>query len=285
MSPVSAAGRPAVRGVAPPSVPWESVDVDICGLIEGQACEFRVGFRRRALSDAAMIDDVRRIYPVDESVEADLEALYGLQRPAVAGRPWVGICMITSLDGSTAVDGVSGGLGNENDRAVFGALRRAADIILVGAGTAAAERYQPTSRPGQRIGVVTGSGRVETNTELFTSGCGFLVLPEDGPQAPDGIDTVRAGQRTVDLVTALGRLTDLVPTVRFVQAEGGARLNGALVDAGCVDELDLTIAPTVVGGDSSRIVAGASESLRSLRLVHVLADPDGYLFTRWVRPD
>ena len=70
-----------------------------------------------------------------------------------------------------------------------------------------------------------------------------------------------------------------------MQAEGGPRLNGALLDAGCVDELDLTIAPALVGGDSSRIVAGAAESLRSLRLVHVLADDDGYLFTRWVRSD
>src|SRR5687768_13227209 len=41
--------RPAVRGVAPPSVPSESVDSAVCGLIEGQACEFRVGFVARAV--------------------------------------------------------------------------------------------------------------------------------------------------------------------------------------------------------------------------------------------
>ncbi len=232
-----------------------------------------------------MIGVVHRIYPADGSAEADLHALYGSTRPAVTGRPWVGLCMISSLDGSTAVGGLSGGLGNDNDRAVFSALRAAADVILVGARTAAAEHYGPTSRPGQRIGVVTGSGRVDTGTELFSSGCGFLVLPEDGPEAPPGVDAVRAGYRAVDLVTALGRLTDLVPSARFVQAEGGARLNGALVDAGCVDELDLTIAAALVGGDSSRIVAGAGEALRSLRLAHVLTDADGYLFTRWVRPD
>jgi riboflavin biosynthesis pyrimidine reductase len=158
-------------------------------------------------------------------------------------------------------------------------------VILVGAKTAAAEGYGPTSRPGQRIGVVTGSGRVDTTTELFSSGCGFLVLPEDGPRAPPGIDSVRAGHGAVDLVAALGGLTQVVPSARFVQAEGGPRLNGALVDAGCVDELDLTIVPALVGGDGARIVSGASESLRSMQLVHVLADDDGYLFTRWVRPD
>jgi riboflavin biosynthesis pyrimidine reductase len=232
-----------------------------------------------------MIDIVRRIYPADGSAEADLQALYGETRPLRAGRPWVGMCMIASLDGSTAVDGVSGGLGNDNDRAVFAALRAVADVILVGAKTAAAEHYRPSGRPGQRIGIVTSSGRIDTGTELFSSGCGFLVLPEDGPDTPQGVDSVRAGHGTVDLVAALGRLTQLGPSARFVQVEGGARLNGALVEAGCIDELNLTIAPALVGGDSSRIVAGATESRRTLQLAHVLADRDGYLFTRWVRSD
>ena len=232
-----------------------------------------------------MIGVVLRIYPAGGSTGVDLHALYGDTRPVPSGRPWVGLCMIASLDGSTAVGGVSGGLGNDNDRAVFAALRAAADVILVGAKTAAAERYRPTGRPGQRIGVVTSSGRIDTGTELFSSGCGFLVVPEDGPDVPPGIDSVRAGHGTVDLVAALGRLSQLVPSTQFVQAEGGARLNGALVEAGCVDELNLTIAPALVGGDSSRIVAGAAESWRTLRLAHVLADGDGYLFTRWVRSD
>ncbi len=228
---------------------------------------------------------MHRIYPGGPAA-ADLEALYGdVPRPAPPGRPWVGLSMIASIDGSAAIDGVSGGLGNANDKAVFATLRAAADVIIVGAGTAAAERYGPPSRAGQRVGVVTGSGRVDTDTDLFRSGCGFLVVPEDGPDTPPQIDTVRAGHRTVDLVSAITRLADVAPGVRFVQAEGGPRLNGALLEAGCLDELDLTIAPAMVGGTGPRIVAGASESLRPFRLVHVLADDEGYLFTRWVRSD
>ena len=158
--------------------------------------------------------------------------------------------MIASLDGSTAVDGVSGGLGNDNDRAVFGTLRAAADVILVGAGDRRRRALRADVATGQRIGVVTGSGRVDTSTDLFTSGCGFLVLPEDGPDTPPGIDTVRAGQRhrRSRHAPSPGSPTSS-PTARFVQAEGGPRLNGALLDAGCVDELDLTIAPALVGGD------------------------------------
>jgi riboflavin biosynthesis pyrimidine reductase len=193
--------------------------------------------------------------------------------------------MIASVDGATAVDGRSGGLGNAGDRAIFQALRAVADVILVGAKTVAAERYGPASRPGQRIGVVSARGSVDTGSELFTSGSGFLVLPEDGPPTPDGVEVVRAGRGVVDLAMALHRLDAVVPDVAFVQAEGGAQLNGALIGADCVDELDVTIAPWLVGGASSRMVDGASESLRPFRLAHVLADDDGYLFTRWLHPD
>jgi riboflavin biosynthesis pyrimidine reductase len=226
---------------------------------------------------------VQRIFPPGDTGAIDLAALYGVRRPTPYRRPWVALSMIASLDGSTAVEGRSGALGNANDRAVFASLRSAADLILVGAGTAAAERYRPAARAGQRIGVVTDSGRVDTGTELFTSGSGFLVMREDGPDAPSGVDVLRAGTGAIDLVAVLERLAEVVPAVRFVQAEGGPRLNGALLDSGCIDELNLTTAPLLAGGVSSRIVAGAGESVRPFRLAHVLADDDGYLFTRWVR--
>jgi riboflavin biosynthesis pyrimidine reductase len=132
---------------------------------------------------------------------------------------------------------------------------------------------------------VSARGSVDTGSELFTSGSGFLVLPEDGPPTPAGIDVVRAGRGAVDLAAALRRLDTVVPDVAFVQVEGGAHLNGALLDAGCLDELDLSSAPALVGGASGRMVAGAAESLRSFRLVHVLVDDDGYLFTRWLHRD
>ena len=98
-----------------------------------------------------------------------LDRLYGTPRQARRDRPWVGVCMITSLDGSTARNGLSGGLGNDGDRAVFAALRRAADAIIVGAATARAEQYRAPRRAGQRIGVVTSTGSVDTSTDLFPS--------------------------------------------------------------------------------------------------------------------
>jgi riboflavin biosynthesis pyrimidine reductase len=190
------------------------------------------------------------------------------------------------LDGSTAVDGRSTGLGNDGDRAVFAALRRAADVVVVGAATVRAEGYGAPRKQGQRIGVVTASGDVDLSGELFASGAGFLIMPEDGPTPlTRSIDVVRAGFGRADLAAGLARLEDIMDPPTFVQAEGGPRLNAALVDAGCVDEIDLTIAPLVTGGPGLRIVEGAEDALVAFSLAHTLVDGDGYLFTRWVRRD
>jgi riboflavin biosynthesis pyrimidine reductase len=219
----------------------------------------------------------------EATAAAILDRLYGTPRQADHDRPWVGVCMITSLDGSTSREGVSGGLGNDGDRAVFAALRRAADAILVGAATARAERYQAPRRAGQRIGVVTSTGSVDTSTNLFPSGSGFLVMPEDGPPAPAGTDVVRAGVKRVDVGLALRRLGDVMAAPTFVQVEGGARLNASMLEAGCVDELNLSLAPMVVGGDGNRMVTGAAETDTRFEPAHLIADDDGYLFSRWVR--
>lgn len=203
-------------------------------------------------------------------------------RRRVGDRPWVGVCMVTSLDGAVEVDQRSAALSCPDDAAVVSALRAIADVILVGAGTVRAEGYGPPKRAGQRIGVVTASGNVDTTAPLFTSRAGFLILPEDGPASPDGVDVVRAGTGTVDVALALSRLDAVVGTPTFAHVEGGPGLNGSLLDAGCVDELNLTISPRLAGGNSARIVTGAAPVVRDYDLVQ-LARSGPFLFGRWVR--
>ena len=68
-------------------------------------------------------------------------------------RAFMRLNMISSVDGGTAVDGVSGGLGNRDDHAVFAALRAQADGCLVGLGTVLAEQYtvpDPAAAPALR---------------------------------------------------------------------------------------------------------------------------------------
>jgi riboflavin biosynthesis pyrimidine reductase len=204
-------------------------------------------------------------------------------RHRVGDRPWVGLCMIVSLDGSTVVAGKSAGLSTPDDVAVLATLRRAADAIVVGASTVRHERYGPPKKPGQRIGVVSASGEVDPASELFRSGAGFLILPEDGPPAPGGIEVVRAGRGRVDLAAALARLHEVMPTPTFIQAEGGPHLNGSLLDAGCIDELDLTVSPILTGGTGSRLTAGARPAVAGFDLAHVVVGERSFLYTRWLR--
>ena len=199
---------------------------------------------------------------VGRSITAD-EA-YGSPRPTPRDprgeRPWVGMCMVAGIDGSTVVNGSSQALSGDADRSVLVALRRAADTVLVGAGTVRDEGYGPPSKPGQRIAVVSRSGRVDVSTALFTSGAGYLVSPE-----PAGLYA---------MVASLGG--------PFVQLEGGAGLNASLTDADVVDEINLTISPNVTGGDGPRLTRGASDVLQRFDLHHVLED-DGFVFLRYVR--
>jgi riboflavin biosynthesis pyrimidine reductase len=218
---------------------------------------------------------VRRVWPdpVDDlSVD---EAVNHERRPHESGRAWLMLCMVMSLDGSTVVEGRSGALSHPVDAALLAALRRQADVILVGAGTVRAEGYGPPKRPGQRIVVVSRTGNVDYRAPLFTSGAGVLALPEDAPQVP--IPTIRAGTGSVDVAGVMAQLDADV-----VQAEGGASLNAALAAADLVDELNVTLAPMVTGGDGPRLTNGAPDMTRRLRLAQ-LAEHDDYVFMRWLR--
>ncbi|MGZ6993331.1 MAG: dihydrofolate reductase family protein, partial [Ilumatobacteraceae bacterium] len=190
---------------------------------------------------------------------------YDVERPRPTDRPWLGLCMVSSIDGSTVLDSNSRGLSSKTDQEVLLTLRGLADVLIVGAATVRIEGYGPPRKPGQRVGVVSRKGNVDSTSALFTSGAGFLILPDDAPPTP--IDSVRAGRGEVDLAAALAQLD-----ADFVQAEGGALLNGALAAADLIDELNLTLSPMLAGGTGPRVTSGPTQLARRMRLVHVLED-------------
>jgi riboflavin biosynthesis pyrimidine reductase len=226
------------------------------------------------------MDDLtlRRLLPEPAGDVTAAEA-YAADRPARDGRPWVLVSMVASLDGATAIGGVSGGLGGPGDRLVFAALRSLADIVLVGAATVRAEGYGAPRKVGQRIAVVSRSGDVDLTSPLVTSGAALLVTAEDGPQRP--VPTVRAGRGGVDLAAALAVL-HAEHGAGVVSCEGGPSLNAQLLAADLVDEVCLTVAPLAVAGGASRVAEGAVSELRRFRLAHVL-EHAGELHLRYVR--
>ncbi|MEK6439790.1 MULTISPECIES: pyrimidine reductase family protein [unclassified Pseudonocardia] len=225
--------------------------------------------------------------PVDAG---DLPGLYAY--PVELARPWVRVNFVSSLDGAVSVDGLSGGLGSPADKQVFGTLRRLADVILVGAGTARAENYRGARKPGfgrdapPPIAVVTGSADLDPASPLFT----------DTAVAPIVLTTAAADPGRRAAITAAGGdvavLDDLTPAtllaeldrrgLRKVLCEGGPGLHGDLIAADAVDELCLTAASLLVGGGAGRISHGPGGPPRAMRPVGLLED-DGVLLLRYVR--
>ena len=186
--------------------------------------------------------------------------------------------MVSSLDGATAIDGRSGGLSSTTDHELLLGLRSLADVVLVGASTVRSEGYGVPRKAGLRIGVVTlTTRRIDWSLPLFESGAGFVITTEDAPAVP--VDSVRAGVGQIDLAQALTNLD-----AGFVHCEGGPTLNGSLLEADLVDEINLTMSPHLIGGESSRVAAGATEALRRMVLAQLLEE-DGFLFSRYLRAE
>lgn len=257
--------------------------------------------------------ELRQVYPPDagdagvDPVSAYLPPVLGgaaaaTSGPAPVGRPWVTTNMVASVDGAMSLDGRSGGLGSEADRRVFRALRSVADVVMAGAGTVRTEGYGPvrldTEQVAQRrargqapiptLVVVSNSGRLEGDLPLLDPG-----LVGDGPvpilltcaaaapqtrQLGDRVEVLVCGDQAVDLADGLRLLAER--GVAAVVCEGGPTLNAALVAAGLLDELCLTIAPLLTAGSAGRIVAGADERPVRLELAHLL-EAEGALFGRW----
>ncbi|MCA1837040.1 MAG: dihydrofolate reductase family protein [Actinobacteria bacterium] len=200
--------------------------------------------------------------------------------PAASGRPAVRLNMIASLDGAATVEGLSGGLGGPADHRVFAALRELTDVVLVAAGTVRAERYGPSKVP---LAIVTRSCALDLDAPLFVEGARAIVLtvaaapPKAIAAAREVADVLVAGERTVDLGVALQLLGEAGH--RNVLAEGGPSLNAQLAAGDLIDELCLTIAPCLLGGDSRRILAGPPVNMNRFAL-HTICEESGYLFLR-----
>ena len=226
---------------------------------------------------------MRRLLP-DPADDLEVDTVYAAPLGRHRNRPWVSLSMVSSIDGSTVVAGRSGELSSATDSAVLAQLRSLADVIVVGAGTVRQEGYGPPRKPGQRIGVVTSTGDVDTTAELFTSGAGFLISPEDADHvAPNGIDVLRAGTGRVDLAMAIERLAAVTGDCSVVQAEGGAALNGALAQADVLDELNITTSPATVGGGGPRLTDRAADHTHRYELAQLAVDDEQFLYARWLR--
>jgi riboflavin-specific deaminase-like protein len=250
---------------------------------------------------------LRRLLPPGDPVPvaSAVESLKVREPDATAaGRPYVMLNMVSTVDGRASIAGRSGPLGNRADRELFHGLRSTVDAVMAGAGTVRTERYgriirDERSRHLRRerglseeplACIVSASLSLAPDIPLLADTAARVAIVTSSaaslPQAAAQVDYVRAERDgLLDLSAALGELHERL-AVRTLLCEGGPHLNAQLLLAGLVDELFLSLSPRLVGadptaGEALRIIAGAElEPPVELELLGAL-ESDSQLFLRY----
>lgn len=196
-------------------------------------------------------------------MEAEAKALnIGFISRMTRNRPWTRMKIAASLDGKTALDsGASQWITGEAARRDGHRLRARSCAVLTGIGTVLADnpqltvRHVETSRQpirvvvDSRLDIPVGAALLRGSGELiFTANASegkILALREAGAH----VVVLPREDESVDLVRMVQVLADF--EINEVLIEAGCKLNGALINAGLVDELVIYFAPCLIG-DAAR---------------------------------
>ena len=220
-------------------------------------------------------------------------------------RPFVSMNMAMTADGKiTSAGREYPRFTSDTDRKTMDRLRAEADAVLVGAGTVRADnphlhvrdpemkayRRSRGKPDGLLAVVVTATGRVDPAWRLFHDEGISERIVATVQEASDasltrlaGLAEVwRVGRGRVDLHELLRRLRRL--GVERLLVEGGGELNWAFVREDLLDELHLTVAPSLLGGrEAPTLLEGEGflmDQRRRLRLLD-LARVGDELFCRY----
>jgi riboflavin-specific deaminase-like protein len=240
---------------------------------------------------------VRRLLPDPAEITiAEQLAQLDFKPLALTERPYLILNFATTLDGRAAIGGRSGPIGSATDMEMLQRLRTRVDAVMIGAGTMRAERYgrivpnpqlrayrERTLLAHDPLAVII-SNRFELPWEagIFTNGGGRVVIFTASDQEPPETATpVKVIQHPggVDLERAMEWLRK-ERGIRSVLCEGGPTLHGRLREAGLADELFLTIAPKIAGGEGPRILEGALADIDNVELAWLL-ESESELFARY----
>ena len=186
------------------------------------------------------------------------------------GRPWVRLKSAMSLDGRTALaNGASFWITGAASRDDVQRYRARSSCIVTGIGTVLADDPRMTVRLAEpfvapRIAVVDSHFRLPVNARVVGGTAPLLVFGcADGNSAVRhreqvlgnaGVDTRRlgAGADGVDLQALTESLHML--ELNEIMVEAGARLSGAWLRSGLVDEWLVYMAPCLLGSDARPLV-------------------------------
>jgi riboflavin biosynthesis pyrimidine reductase len=211
-------------------------------------------------------------------------------------RPLVMMVMIATVDGRAAVGGASSALGGDADLALLLELRTIADAVLIGGATVRAEGYGRLVGSEERRARRCAAGLAEDPVAVLVSrsmdlpwDAGLfaaskqpvLVYTGAGADPPDvaaPVELVRLEEASLSAA-----LVDLRQRgVRSVLCEGGPTLNRALLAAGLVDELFLTLSPLLTADDTAPgILAGGALPEPARLALRWVCHHEGELYLRY----
>ena len=218
---------------------------------------------------------VDRLWP-DPAADLDLdEALADfVLPPSPAGRPFVAVNMVTSIDGRAQLGGRAEGLSGRADRRLLQLYRVAFDAVGSGVGTLRADdfyshlpadlaaRRATAGRPPQPTAVViAGTHAVPTDRRWFSHPDQPRILVVGGGPAmgePAGTELLVAPTDTPEPGWILDRLAER--GILSLLLEGGPMTMAAFLAVDAIDELYWTIGARLLGTDALPMVAPIPDS-------------------------
>lgn len=204
-------------------------------------------------------------------------------------RPYLALNMVVTVDGRAAIGGTAIGIGSDRDKRLMRELRAEADVVLHGAGTVRADPlsarvpadlvHQRTARglSEQPLGaIITASGNLPAQHPYYQSATRIYITSERAVQiSSQNVEVCRV--RTVtEAIEDLG-----ARGARRILCEGGPTLNAALFEARLVDELFVTVAPKLAGGDDPLTLIRGGHFPRIALELRSLNEIEGELFLRY----
>jgi diaminohydroxyphosphoribosylaminopyrimidine deaminase/5-amino-6-(5-phosphoribosylamino)uracil reductase len=191
----------------------------------------------------------------DEARELNLGFVSRMTR----NRPWLRLKAAATLDGKTALEnGISQWITSPAARADGHRWRARACAILTGIGTVKADDPQLTVRehPCERqpLRILLDPKLEVAPTARILQGAPVLIVTASSIDDARARQLTESGHRILPLPSPDGRVD--LPALMFelarlelneIHVEAGSTLNGALLAAGCIDELLLYLAPLLVG--------------------------------------
>jgi riboflavin biosynthesis pyrimidine reductase len=218
--------------------------------------------------------------PGPTTVSEQLEAYRPWEEPH-GDRPLVAMNFAATVDGRATIEGRSGPIGSDADTEMLAKLRTRFDAVMIGAGTMRVERYGPME---QLLVIVSGRLDLPWEAPLFSAGEGrVLILTSSEAEPPDTATSVELVRHpgAVSFKQAMRQLRQ-EHGVKSLLCEGGPQVHEQMQADGLVDDLFLTIAPKLSGGEAPRIIEGPLPGVVGLELVWLL-EQDGELFARYRR--